>query len=72
MGPNVNILSSFVANMGNVFRSEIEQLVDIKQGVFWIVLYHVYAFVALWLFLILLLTLKVFERFPTSGFLKET
>ena len=69
MGPNVNILSNFISVAGSTLNSDWEKIMDIRDGVFWIIVYDIYALVGIWIIFVLLHTCRFYKKFPNNNFL---
>jgi hypothetical protein len=48
MGPDFSSLSSFLANIGHGVTVDLSHILELKEGVFWIILNAVFGAVAIW------------------------
>ena len=46
------MLTGIFALVAKASNTNLEHLIDIKDGVFWLVVYHCYSLVAIWMILI--------------------
>ncbi|CAG9319384.1 unnamed protein product [Blepharisma stoltei] len=70
IGPDITLISSFLAKISNSFSLNLENSLKLKNGVFWIVIDGIYGAITVWLIFCAVILLRLDEKFPSVSFLR--
>jgi hypothetical protein len=70
-GPDLNSLDSFIGDLGDMVSVDLDDLVDLKNGLFWTILHIVHVLVVIWAFSYLFIALKLTARMPNSSIISN-
>ncbi|CAG9316739.1 unnamed protein product [Blepharisma stoltei] len=62
MGPDYSIIGSFFYSIGNIFSMDLEDVIKLRNGIFWIVVDVVFGGIALWVILCIVVLLRLDEK----------
>ncbi|CAG9325308.1 unnamed protein product [Blepharisma stoltei] len=64
MGPDFKLISPLLSELSGLFSLNLEDVIKLENGVFWIVVDVVYGGIGLWILLCLVILLQLDEKFP--------
>lgn len=69
MGPSLTNIASIFEDMGSASSVNMEDFVDVKNGVFWSIVNVLLALIAVWVFLFIFIVCKCFNRESSNMFI---
>ncbi|CAG9332922.1 unnamed protein product [Blepharisma stoltei] len=66
MGPDFSPINSTLAGISNFFSLSLDNILKLRNGVFWIIVNAVFGSIGLWVFLCSVVLLRLDEKFPMS------
>ncbi|CAG9332932.1 unnamed protein product [Blepharisma stoltei] len=66
MGPDFSAINSIITGIFDTFSLNLDNILKLRNGVFWIIVNVVFGSIGLWVILCLVVLLRLDEKFPTN------
>ncbi|CAG9332931.1 unnamed protein product [Blepharisma stoltei] len=66
MGPDFSPINSTLAGISSLFSLSLDNILKLRNGIFWIIVNAVFGSIGLWVILCLVVLLRLDEKFPTN------